>query len=62
VSILFPVLLLPLDVDDTDYGLDHYWPSKTENVGMLVAKAGPQPIEANDIVVGFFDGFSLGVS
>ncbi|KAE9973686.1 hypothetical protein BLS_003474 [Venturia inaequalis] len=38
---------------------DHYWPSKTENVGMLVAKAGPQPIEANDIVIGFFDKFRL---
>ena len=58
----FFLSLLLLNVDDTDYGLDHYWPSKLENVGMLVAKAGPQPIEADDIVVEFFDGFSLGVS
>jgi len=27
-----------------------------------VAKAGPQPIEASDIVIGFIDGFILGVS
>lgn len=52
------VLCFFLDVDDTDYGIDHYWPSKSENVGMLVAKAGPQPLEANDIVIEFFDGFS----
>jgi poly(3-hydroxybutyrate) depolymerase len=38
---------------------DHYWPSKTENVGMLVAKAPLQPIEANDIVISFFDRFAL---
>ncbi|TID26995.1 hypothetical protein E2P81_ATG01454 [Venturia nashicola] len=41
-------------------GGGHYWPSKTENTGMLVAMAGPQPIEASDIVIDFFDKWVLG--
>jgi hypothetical protein len=37
----------------------HDWPSKTVNLDMLVAGMGPQPIEANDIVMEFFDMFTL---
>ncbi|KAJ9256118.1 CAZyme family CE1 [Paecilomyces variotii] len=37
----------------------HDWPSKTMNIDMAVAGVGPQPIEANDIVIDFFDSFSL---
>lgn len=29
------------------------------NIDMAVAGVGPQPIEANDIVIDFFDNFSL---
>lgn len=39
--------------------LGHDWPSKTMNIDMAVAGVGPQPIEANDIVIDFFDNFSL---
>ncbi|KAH8700102.1 hypothetical protein BGW36DRAFT_123126 [Talaromyces proteolyticus] len=39
--------------------LGHDWPSKTINFDMMAAGMGPQPIEANDIVIDFFDQFSL---
>ncbi|QDS70705.1 hypothetical protein FKW77_001844 [Venturia effusa] len=39
-------------------GGDHYWPSMTMTISMMVAKAGPQPIEANDIIIDFFDKFN----
>ncbi|KAJ5232912.1 Alpha/Beta hydrolase protein [Penicillium chermesinum] len=37
----------------------HDWPSRTINADMIVAGMGPQPIEANDLVIDFFDQFSL---
>jgi len=39
--------------------MDHYWPSKSLDFSMIAAGAGPQPIEANDIIIGFFEQFSL---
>jgi hypothetical protein len=41
------------------YDLGHDWPSQIINIDMAVAGVGPQPIEANDIVIDFFDKFSL---
>lgn len=41
------------------FSTGHDWPSKTINFDMIAAGMGPQPIEANDIVIDFFDQFSL---
>lgn len=37
----------------------HDWPSKSRNINMLVAGMGPQPIEANELVINFFNQYSL---
>lgn len=39
--------------------LGHDWPSKSRNINMLVAGMGPQPIEANELIVEFFNQYSL---
>lgn len=39
--------------------LGHDWPSKSRNINMLVAGMGPQPIEANELIIDFFNQYSL---
>ena len=39
--------------------LGHDWPSKSRNINMLVAGMGPQSIEANELIVEFFNQYSL---